>query len=108
MRISVWSVDVCSSDLGAFQSRFGRAKWLEPATDATLARLGREGRDVAVVAPGFAADCLATLEELAIRGKAGFAAAGGRHFAALPCLNDGAAGMTMLEGLLGRQPDGWI
>lgn len=92
----------------AFQSRFGRAKWLEPATDATLARLGREGRDVAVVAPGFAADCLETLEELAIRGKAGFAAAGGRHFAYLPCLNDSAAGMTMLEALIGRELAGWL
>ncbi|PQM28572.1 ferrochelatase [Sphingopyxis lindanitolerans] len=92
----------------AFQSRFGRAKWLEPATDATLARLGREGRDVAVIAPGFAADCLETLEELAIRGKAGFAAAGGRHFAYLPCLNDSAAGMTMLEALIGRELAGWL
>lgn len=92
----------------AFQSRFGRAKWLEPATDATLARLGREGRDVAVIAPGFAADCLETLEELAIRGKAGFAAAGGRHFAYLPCLNDSAAGMTMLAALIGRELAGWL
>ncbi|MCW0197337.1 ferrochelatase [Sphingopyxis sp.] len=92
----------------AFQSRFGRAKWLEPATDATLARLGREGRSVAILAPGFAADCLETLEELAIRGKAGFEAAGGRHFAYIPCLNDGAAGMAMLETLVRRELAGWI
>ena len=92
----------------AFQSRFGRAKWLEPATDATLARLGRESRSVAVVAPGFAADCLETLEELAIRGKAGFEAAGGRHFAYIPCLNDGAAGMAMLETLIRRELAGWM
>jgi ferrochelatase len=92
----------------AFQSRFGRAKWLEPATDATLARLGREGRSVAILAPGFAADCLETLEELAIRGKAAFEAAGGRHFAYIPCLNDGAAGMAMLETLVRRELAGWI
>lgn len=91
----------------AFQSRFGRAKWLEPATDATLARLGREGRSVAILAPGFAADCLETLEELAIRGKAGFEAAGGRHFAYIPCLNDSAAGMAMLETLVRRELAGW-
>jgi ferrochelatase len=92
----------------AFQSRFGRAKWLEPATDATLARLGREGRSVAILAPGFAADCLETLEELAIRGKAGFEAAGGRHFAYIPCLNDSAAGMAMLETLVRRELAGWM
>ncbi|HMN53032.1 MAG TPA: ferrochelatase [Sphingopyxis sp.] len=92
----------------AFQSRFGRAKWLEPATDATLARLGREGRSVAILAPGFAADCLETLEELAIRGKAGFEAAGGRHFAYIPCLNDSAAGVAMLETLVRRELAGWL
>ncbi|HEX2812523.1 MAG TPA: ferrochelatase [Sphingopyxis sp.] len=92
----------------AFQSRFGRAKWLEPATDATLARLGREGRSVAILAPGFAADCLETLEELAIRGKAGFEAAGGRRFAYIPCLNDSAAGVAMLETLVRRELAGWL
>ena len=92
----------------AFQSRFGRAKWLEPATDATLARLGREGRSVAILAPGFAADCLETLEELAIRGKAGFEAAGGRHFPYIPCLNDSAAGVAMLETLVRRELAGWL
>ena len=70
----------------SFQSRFGRAKWLEPATDATLGRLARDGtRQVAVVAPGFAVDCLETLEELAFRGA--FEKAGGERFAYLPCLN---------------------
>ena len=92
----------------AFQSRFGRAKWLEPATDATLARLGREGKRVAIFAPGFAADCLETLEELAIRGKEQFAAAGGTHFAYLPCLNDGAAGIAMIETLVRRELAGWL
>ena len=92
----------------AFQSRFGRAKWLEPATDATLASIGREGRSVAIFAPGFAADCLETREELAIRGKEQFDDAGGTHFAYLPCLNDSAPGMTMLETLVGRELAGWL
>ncbi|HEU4959040.1 MAG TPA: ferrochelatase [Sphingomonas sp.] len=92
----------------AFQSRFGRAKWLEPATDATLAALPGKGvRRVAVVAPGFSADCLETLEELAIRGRETFLAAGGSDFAYLPCLNDGAAGIAMLRALLSRELEGW-
>jgi ferrochelatase len=92
----------------AFQSRFGRAKWLEPATDATLARLGAEGRKVAIVAPGFSADCLETLEELAIRGRDSFLAAGGTDFAYLPCLNTSAAGMEMLRNIIGRELAGWL
>ena len=92
----------------AFQSRFGRAKWLEPATDATLAALGTAGQSVAIFAPGFAADCLETLEELAIRGKAQFAAAGGRDFAYLPCLNAVAPGMALIEALVRRELGGWI
>jgi ferrochelatase len=92
-----------------FQSRFGRAKWLEPATDATLAALPRQGvKKVALVAPGFSADCLETLEELAIRGRETFLAAGGTHFAALPCLNDSPAGMKMLRSILGRELEGWL
>ncbi|RYD40021.1 MAG: ferrochelatase, partial [Sphingomonadales bacterium] len=86
----------------SFQSRFGRAKWLEPATDTRLEQLGREGRSIAVLAPGFSADCLETLEELAIRGKEQFEEAGGRRFAYLPCLNAEAPGMTMLEALVRR------
>ncbi len=93
----------------AFQSRFGRAKWLEPATDRELERLAAAGvRKIAVVAPGFSADCLETLEELAIRGREQFIAAGGTDFAYLPCLNDSAAGMTMLDALVRRELGGWI
>ncbi|WP_447749925.1 ferrochelatase [Sphingopyxis fribergensis] len=92
----------------AFQSRFGRAKWLEPATDAELERLGRGGRSVAVFAPGFSADCLETLEELAIRGKQQFESAGGKQFAYLPCLNAGTPGMAMLEALVRREVTGWL
>lgn len=91
-----------------FQSRFGRAKWLEPATDATLSALPPRGtRKVAVVAPGFSADCLETLEELAIRGRETFAAAGGTDFAYLPCLNDSPAGVEMLRSVLARELEGW-
>ena len=92
----------------AFQSRFGRAKWLEPATDTRLEQLGRDGRSVAIFAPGFAADCLETLEELAIRGKQQFEGAGGKRFAYLPCLNADTPGMAMLETLVRRELAGWL
>lgn len=95
--------------LVAFQSRFGRAKWLEPATDVTLAALPQRGiRKIALVAPGFSADCLETLEELAIRGRETFLAAGGTHFAYLPCLNDSEAGVKMLRSILARELEGWV
>ena len=93
----------------AFQSRFGPAKWLGPATDETLAALPGKGvRKVAVIAPGFSADCLETLEELAIRGRESFVAAGGTDFAYLPCLNDSMPGVAMLKTLLARELRGWI
>ena len=92
-----------------FQSRFGRAKWLEPATDAVLAEEAARGtKRLAIAAPGFAADCLETLEELAIRGRDRFLGAGGERFAALACLNAGEAGMAMLETLVRRELAGWI
>lgn len=92
-----------------FQSRFGRAKWLEPATDRVLAELPGKGVDrVAILAPGFAADCLETLEELAIRGRDTFLAAGGKHFAYLSCLNDSEPGIAMLRRLIGRELEGWV
>jgi ferrochelatase len=92
-----------------FQSRFGRAKWLEPATDTVLGDLpGRGVKKVAIVAPGFSADCVETLEELTIRGRETFVAAGGTHFAYLPCLNAGEPGVAMLRTILGRELAGWI
>lgn len=92
-----------------FQSRFGRAKWLEPATDVVLEEEAKQGtRRLAIAAPGFSADCLETLEELAIRGKEQFEEAGGTQFAALACLNTGDAGMAMLETLIRRELSGWI
>lgn len=93
----------------AFQSRFGRAKWLEPATDKVLAELPAKGAArLAIFAPGFASDCLETLEELAIRGRDTFLAAGGTHFAYLRCLNDGPPGMEMLRALIARELEGWL
>jgi ferrochelatase len=93
----------------SFQSRFGRARWLEPATDVVLAAEGARGtKRLAIAAPGFSADCLETREELAIRGLAQFLEAGGEQFAALDCLNDSQAGMAMLEGLVRRELAGWL
>jgi ferrochelatase len=93
----------------AFQSRFGRAKWLEPATDATLAAYPKNGvTAVAVAAPGFSADCLETLEELGIRGRETFRSHGGEKFALLDCLNDSPEGMTMLQRLVTRELAGWL
>jgi ferrochelatase len=92
-----------------FQSRFGRAKWLEPATADVLAEEARNGiRRLVVAAPGFSADCLETLEELAIRGREQFLSTGGEHFAALACLNAGEPGMGMLEALVRRELSGWV
>jgi ferrochelatase len=92
-----------------FQSRFGRAKWLEPATDTMLEALPDKGvTRVAVVAPGFSADCLETLEELAIRGKESFVSKGGTDFAYLPCLNAGPVGVEMLRSILSRELAGWV
>jgi ferrochelatase len=91
-----------------FQSRFGRAKWLEPATEGVLASLPAKGvTRVAIVAPGFSADCVETLEELAIRGRETFLAAGGEHFAVLPCLNASEVGIAMLKKILARELAGW-
>jgi protoporphyrin/coproporphyrin ferrochelatase len=93
----------------SFQSRFGKAKWLEPATDAVLIQEARKGtRRLVIAAPGFSADCLETREELAIRGREQFCEAGGEHFAALDCLNAGEAGMAMLESLVTRELAGWL
>ncbi|MDF2604897.1 ferrochelatase [Sphingomonas sp.] len=92
-----------------FQSRFGRARWLEPATDVVLAELPARGiRKVAIVAPGFSADCLETLEELAIRGRETFIEAGGSDFAYLPCLNDSPVGLDLLRTLIRRELEGWL
>jgi ferrochelatase len=92
-----------------FQSRFGAAEWLQPYFDETIARLPKEGvKRIAVVMPGFSADCLETLEEIAIRGQETFRENGGTDFAAIPCLNDSAEGMGLIETLVRRELSGWI
>ena len=91
-----------------FQSRFGRARWLEPYTDATLRKLAREGHErVDVLCPGFTADCLETLEEIAIEGRNTFLAAGGKSFHAISCLNDHPAWIDALAKLAIRNLQGW-
>ena len=93
----------------AFQSRFGRAKWLEPATDTVLSAYGDSGiTRIAIAAPGFSADCLETLEELGIRGRESFLTGGGKDFALLDCLNDSAESIDMLERLVVRELAGWL
>jgi len=91
-----------------FQSRFGRAKWLEPATDVTLRELPGQGvRNIAVLTPGFATDCLETLEEIALRGRDDFLAAGGKEFAHLRCLNATDEALILYKILVDRELAGW-
>ena len=92
-----------------FQSRFGRQEWLRPYTDTTIVELARAGtRRLAVVTPGFAADCLETLEEIAVENAAAFRQNGGETFVAIPCLNDTEAGMAVLRHLARRELRGWV
>jgi ferrochelatase len=92
----------------SFQSRFGAAEWLQPYTDVTIAGLAKGGvKRLAVVMPGFSADCIETLEEIGIRAAATFHENGGEHFAALPCLNDRPPGMDLIEQLVRRELSGW-
>jgi ferrochelatase len=92
-----------------FQSRFGRAEWLQPYTDKTAEALARRGvRSLAVVTPGFSADCLETLEEIAVENADIFRANGGENFAAIPCLNDSEAGMAVISHVVLRELQGWI
>jgi ferrochelatase len=93
-----------------FQSRFGPAEWLKPYTAETLMELGAQKKRVAILAPAFAADCIETLEELAITGREQFVQAGGGHddYAYIPCLNDSGGGMQMLEAVVRRELGGWI
>jgi protoporphyrin/coproporphyrin ferrochelatase len=92
----------------SFQSRFGRARWLEPSTVDTLRSLARGGvRRLDVICPGFVADCLETLEEIAIEGRAQFLAAGGEQLRYIPCLNDSARFVRTLADLVERNTSGW-
>jgi protoporphyrin/coproporphyrin ferrochelatase len=92
-----------------FQSRFGRAEWVKPYTDATVARLAGQGvKNIAVITPGFSADCLETLEEIAMENAEIFKHAGGENFAAIPCLNDSPPGMAVIRDIVSRELKGWV
>jgi ferrochelatase len=92
-----------------FQSRFGTAEWIKPYTDATVRSLAERGvKKVAVITPGFSADCLETLEEIAMENAEIFRHAGGENFAAIPCLNDTPAGMAVIRDVVARELKGWI
>ena len=92
-----------------FQSRFGNAEWLQPYTDKTVEKLAKDGvRRIAVVTPGFSADCLETLEEIAQENAEIFRHHGGEQFAAIPCLNDSVGGMDVIRQLVLRELQGWI
>ena len=92
-----------------FQSRFGTAEWLKPYTDATVKSLAERGvKNLAVITPGFSADCLETLEEIAMENAEIFRHAGGENFAAIPCLNDSQGGMAVIRDIVVRELKGWI
>jgi ferrochelatase len=92
-----------------FQSRFGPTEWLQPYTDKTLEALPGKGiKKVAILAPAFSADCIETLEEIAIGGKETFLEAGGEKYAYIPCLNDSVSGIDMIEDMARRELSGWL
>ena len=93
----------------SFQSRFGREPWLQPYTDETIERLAHEGvKNLAIMAPGFAADCLETLEELNMEGREEFIDNGGENFTYIPCLNAEPGGMGLIETLIEENIGGWL
>ena len=95
--------------LMTFQSRFGRAEWLQPYTDVTLRTLAKRGvKSVAVVTPGFSVDCLETLEEIAIENAHVFKKKGGKDFLYIPCLNDSEHGMLVIWDIATRELKGWV
>jgi ferrochelatase len=92
-----------------FQSRFGPSAWLQPYTDKTIGALARKGvRRIALVMPGFSADCLETLEEIAIENAEVFKRYGGEEFTVVPCLNDSAGGMAVIQSVTMRELQGWV
>jgi ferrochelatase len=93
----------------SFQSRFGTAEWLQPYTDKTVEALAEGGvKRMAIIAPGFSADCLETLEELNGENREIFMHHGGEQFAYLPCLNDSPDGMRVIQAVVERELQGWI
>ena len=113
----VRTTELLRADLGlnetelmmTFQSRFGRSRWLEPYTIKTVKALAKKGvKNLVVITPGFSADCLETLEEIAVDNARVFKRHGGKNFAAVPCLNDSAAGMSLIAQLATRELEGWV
>ena len=97
-----------SQYLISFQSRFGKAKWLEPYTESSLKQLAAKGvKRADLICPGFSADCLETLEEIAMEAKTAFLGAGGQDFSYIPCLNDSEVGMRALTALAEKHLQGW-
>ncbi|MET0749193.1 MAG: ferrochelatase [Rhizobium sp.] len=91
-----------------FQSRFGPEEWLQPYTDKTVEKLALDGlKRIAVMNPGFVSDCLETLEEIAVQAEETFHHAGGEKFSHIPCLNDSADGVAVLEKVIRRELQGW-
>ena len=91
-----------------FQSRFGKAKWLEPYTEPTLVELAQQGiQKVDVICPGFTGDCLETLEEIQMEAREAFLHAGGQSFHYIPCLNDSPQWIQALTELAERHLQGW-
>jgi ferrochelatase len=92
-----------------FQSRFGKAEWLQPYTDKTVEALAKSGvKNLAVVTPGFVADCLETIEEIGMENAGIFREHGGKNFTAIPCLNDSEAGMKVIGHVVARELAGWV
>ena len=92
-----------------FQSRFGAQEWLQPYTDKTVEKLGKQGvKSIAIVNPGFSVDCIETLDEIGREAAETFHHAGGKNFAHIPCLNDSAEGMAVIEAMVRRELSGWV
>ena len=95
--------------IATFQSRFGKAEWLRPYTDETVKALAAKGvKRLAVIAPGFAADCLEPIEELGVENAHYFKEGGGEKFALVPCLNDSDAGLRVIQSIVARELGGWV
>ncbi len=90
-----------------FQSRFGREEWLQPYTDKVLEEAGRARTSITVMSPGFTADCLETLEEIAIRGEEQYKSTGGTSFHRIPCLNEHPAWISAMAAISVREIEGW-
>lgn len=93
----------------SFQSRLGKAKWLEPYTDHTIKKLAKTAKRLDVICPGFSVDCLETIEEIGDEGKEDFLSAGGKDYHYIPCLNDETHGIDMLEAIVrSYMPQAWL